>query len=389
MLNEKLDLVILKAELEKRGQLEKIGGLEYIVEIANFVPSSESISYYANIVKEHSLRRNMINGYSKAIKGLYDETVPVKNITDYVQETVLSGKEKADNVKTFSEAYYEWLEELDRRQKSGNKYPGILTGYRMFDVVTGGLEDGKLYVLGGRPGMGKSALAINMAVNMAKNKKTILFVSLEMSSNEILKRIISYISGVKSGKLKTASVSDEELTRIVRVAETLTSDYFLIIDEAYQTVNSILSTAIRVNNQLRENGKKIDCIIIDHLHLMSSGTGTRDRRLEIGEITRKSKMLAGRLKCPVMLLSQLSRAEKGQNVRRPQLTDLRESGDIEQDADVVAFVHREEYYKSTVDNRGKADLIFAKVRDGQTTTTELRWDGSTTTFSAIKVDDID
>ncbi len=237
--------------------------------------------------------------------------------------------------------------------------------------------------------MGKSALAINMAVNMAKAKKTILFISLEMGRKEIIKRIISYISGVKAGRLKTASVSDEELVKIVWEAEKLTNDHFLIVDEAYQTVNSILGTAVRLNNQLRESGKRIDCIIIDHLHLMSSGTGTRDRRQEIGEITRKSKILAGKLNCPVMLLSQLSRAEKGQKVRPPQLTDLRESGDIEQDADVVAFVHREEYYNPTIDNRGKANLILAKVRDGQTTTTDLRWDGTTTTFSQIKIDDID
>ena len=389
VLNEKLDLVILKAELEKRGQLEKIGGLEYIVELANFVPSSDSISYYAGIVKEYSLRRNMILGYSKAIQDLYNESVPVKNITDYVQDTVLSGKERANEVITFSEAFYDFLEDLEKRQKNGNKYPGILTGYSIFDMITGGLEDEKVYVLGGRPGMGKTALAINMAVNIARNRKNVLFVSLEMSKNEIIKRIVSYISGVKSGRLKTAAISDDEFVRIVIEGEKFNADNLMIVDEKYQTVSSIFSTATRLNNQLRDRGRKIDCIIIDHLHLLSSETGIKDRRQEVSEISRKIKILAGKLKCPIMALAQLSRLQKGEAVRPPQLTDLRESGNIEQDADVVVFVHREEYYKPTIDNRGKANLIFAKVRDGETTTTNLRWDGTTTTFSQIKIDDID
>lgn len=382
ILRGKLDLVLLNDALEKNGTLEKIGGIKYIVDISNFVPYIDNIVQYAKIVKECAVRRNMINGYSKAARDLMDKKTNIQDVTDFVSEQVLGGADKPKNVLNFADSYYAFLEELDRRSKSKEKFPGIQTGFRMFDVMTGGLEDEKLYVLGGRPSMGKTALALNIAVNIARSGKTVMFFSLEMSHYEITKRIVSSLSEVTGYKLKTANVTDEELVKIAVAGEKIIPETLYIDDGSYQTIGSIASTCIKVNHQLKAMGRRIDCVIIDHLHLMSSSLKTNDRRLQIGEISRGSKILAGKLKCPIFLLSQLSRPQKQSKDMRPQLTDLRESGDIEQDADVVAFIHREEYYAPTGENRNKASLILAKVRDGECGTVDLGWEKSTTTFMA-------
>ena len=382
-MDRKLDLVTLKTELMSRGTLEMIGGIEYIVELANFVPTSSGVAEYAKIVKECSVRRRMINGYSKTLQDLYNPTKSVRSVTDFVQEEILGGAEKPKSVCNFSEACDKFFTELDNRAKSGNKYPGIQTGFTLFDRMTGGLENDKLYVIGGRPGMGKSALALNIAANLAQREKTVMMFSLEMEKNEVTKRLMSYLSRVKGGRLKTASLSDEEYVQLAKAAEMIKSNDFLIDDSAYQTIGSITSTCIRMNNQLRSAGKRIDCVVIDHLHLMSSASRGLDRRFQIGEMSRGAKLLAKRLECPVILLSQLSRPPKDRRDVRPTLSDLRESGDIEQDADVVAFVHREEYYKPTVENEGHAELILAKVRDGEVGTVEIGWDKTTTTFMSL------
>ena len=381
--DKRLDLVELKTELESRGSLNAIGGIEYIVELANFVPTSAGIERYARIVKECAVRRRMISGYSRALQDLYDPTKSVGSVTDFVQEDILAGAEKPKNISNFSDACNQFFEKLEARAKSGEKYPGIQTGFMLFDRMTGGVEKGKLYVIGGRPGMGKSAFALNIAANIAKDDKTVMYFSLEMEQDEVMKRIMSYLSRVKSGRLKTASLTDDEYVELAKASEKIKSDNLMIDDSAYQTIGSITSTCIKVNGQLRNSGRRIDCIVIDHLHLMSSSSRTIDRRFQIGEITRGTKLLAKRLECPVILLSQLSRAGKDKKDVRPTLSDLRESGDIEQDADVVAFVHREEYYKPTVENEGHADLILAKVRDGETGTVELGWDKTTTTFMSL------
>lgn len=379
-LRGKLDLVTLKTELERRGVLERLGGVEYIVKLANFTPTSEGILEYAKIVRECSVRRTMIEGYSKVVNALYDPGKSVSKLTEYVQESIICSSGMPKRVSNFTDACGIFLDEIDKRQKSGSKFPGIETGFKVFDTMTGGLEDEKLYVIGARPSMGKTALALNIAANLARAKKTVMFFSLEMSVYEVTKRIMSYISGVKSGKLKTAAVSDEELISIVRQAERILPDKLFIDDNGYQTIGSIESTCMRINTYLKTANDKIDCVFIDHLHLMSSNTRTHDRRLQIGEISRGCKILASKLKCPVVLLSQLSRSGKDRKDPTPILSDLRESGDIEQDADVVAFIHREEYYQRTIDNEGKAQLILAKVRDGICGKIDLGWDAATTTF---------
>ena len=378
-----LDLVTLKAQLMKRGTFDKVGGMEYIVETVNFVPSSFGVKEYVRIIKECSVRRKMIKGYAEASRALYDPQSSVNSITDYVQDKVLGGSEKPKNITCFADAYREFIADLDERRKSGEKFPGIKTGFKDFDRMTGGLESGKLYVIGGRPSMGKSALALNIASHIAYNGKVVLFFSLEMKCNEVIKRVISYMTNIKNGVIKTASITEEERKEMDKAAGRFTDNSLFIEDDSYQTISKITSTCIRLNNQLRQLGKKIDCVMIDHLHLMSTSQHTNDRRFQIGDVSRGCKLLADKIESPVVLLSQLSRATRERKDNRHILSDLRESGDIEQDADVVAFVHREAYYTPTFENQDEAELIVAKCRDGMTGTVKLGWDGATTTFMSM------
>lgn len=376
----RLDLVTLKDRLEQRGKLEQVGGIAYIVEIANFVPSSSAVKHYAKIVIDCAMRRRMILGYEKAITGLYDRGCKIGRISDFVQSDILAESLKISKAKNISESGGEFLEELERRQRSGQKLPGLSTGYADIDTMTGGLEPGKLYILGGRPSMGKTALALNIATNIAKSGKSVRYFSLEMRNYEVMKRIVAAQTRIKAQRIKSANIRDDEYIRIAEAIGEFHPDSLYIDDAGYQTMETITSSCIAGNTLMAKDGNRIDCVIIDHLHLLSSSEKTTDRRLQIGEMSRAAKLLADRLKCPVVLLSQLSRAANIRKDNKPILSDLRESGDIEQDADVVMFVHREEYYKPTEENHGKAEIIFAKNRDGECGTLEYGWDKSITSF---------
>ena len=380
-----IDLVLVKEKLEQIGQGQEIDVQERIrkiVESVDFTPSSESdrLAIYARCVKDLAKRRRMIAGYEKAKESLYDQSCKVKSISNFVLQELMNDESQIDHVNSIAESGVAFLEELERRKKSGDTLPGISTGYEEIDLMTGGFEPGKVYVIGGRPSMGKTALGLNFATNIAEKGNTVMIFSLEMRNYEIMKRIISSKTRIKSQKLKTAKVTDDDFVRIAEGIGEFYPDSVYIDDNGYQTIQSIANTCYAMNVQLSQRNSKIDCIMIDHLQLLSSATGTRERRLQIGEMTRGAKLLANKLKCPIILLSQLSRLEKNRKSNRPQLSDVRESGDIEQDADVVFLLHREECYKPTEENHGKAELIVAKNRDGETGTLELGWDKTTTTF---------
>ena len=375
-----IDLVTLKNVLERRNTLQMIGGMNYIVEIANFVPSIDRVKDYAKIIKDCAIRRKMIIGYDKAKKMLFNKGVPIRKISDFVQTEILTEYENSRQVKNITESTIDFMDDLEKRQKLGDKIPGLSTGYEDIDIMLGGLERGKLYVLGGRPAMGKSALAINIATNIAKQNKPVVYFSLEMSRIEVTKRIASAMSRGKAYRIKTANVTDSEFVNLADTMGTLKTNSLYIDESGVQTTQTITSTCIAINTRLSRTSEKIECIVIDHLHLMSSGTKGIDRRAQIGEISRACKLLAKKMNCPIILLSQLNRESNARQDHRPMLSDLRESGDIEQDADVVMFVHREEYYKPTNDNRGKAEVIFAKNRDGDSGKIVLGWNKTIVSF---------
>ena len=383
--NQSIDLVMIKKKLVQMGKSNELdirAYIEHMTEVVDFVPSSDSerLAKYAWVVRDCATRRKMIDGYEKAKDGLYDMSRKVRQVSDYVLSEILADQTQINHVHSIAESGGAFLEELERRQRSGDKLPGISTGFDDLDLMTGGLEPGKLYVLGGRPSMGKTALGLNIASNIAISGKTVMLFSLEMRNYEIMKRIVSAKTRIKSQRLKTANVSDDEYIRIADEVGKFFPDSMYIDDSGFQTMQTIANICYGMNTKLADQRTHIGCVMIDHLHLLSPATATRERRLQIGEMTRAAKILADKINCPVVLLSQLSRAGNERKSNRPQLSDVRESGDIEQDADVVMLIHREEYYKPTEENHGKAELIIAKNRDGETGTLELGWDKSVTSF---------
>lgn len=375
-----LDLVTLQDRLCKRGTLESVGGIGYVVELCDMLPTTENVKQYARIVADCGRRRRMIAGYRTAADRLFDRGVPVREVTDFVQGNIVASQGRNRRLRNIADSGVEFLEELERRQKSGNKLAGLSTGFEDLDMLLGGLEPGKLYIIGGRPSMGKTALALNIATNLAMDCNTVIYFSLEMRNYEVMKRVIASTAEIRSRRLKTAAIRDEEYAYIAETVGKFFPDSMLIEDGGFQTIQSIRSTCLGVNAQLAHSKNRIRCVMIDHLQLLSSGNGKADRRIQIGEMSRGAKILADQLECPVVLLSQLNRASIQRKSNRPMLSDLRESGDIEQDADAVMFVHREEYYQPTEQNRGKAEIILAKNRDGECGTLEYGWRSEITKF---------
>lgn len=382
VLSGRLDPVTLSAELEKSGQTERERGLAYAVEAANALPSLEhaAVREYAGIVKDCAVRRELILKYEEAAELLRDRSKSVAEVTDGIQAAVMRSEKGKGGLVGFGELFCDFSDELERRFKQGGTLDGLETGYKTLDILTGGLERGKLYVIGARPAMGKTALALNITAHTAAQGKTAAFFSLEMQRREVIRRVISCLTSIKSYCLKTAAISSNDLDTIAGVLQKVGADDLLVDDRSYQSAQTILRTCVRENNRLKRAGRRIELVVIDYLQLMAGSDRRMERRAVIEENSRMCKVIAKTLDCPVILLSQLSRANEARQNKRPVLSDLRESGGIEQDADVVAFIHREEYYDPKPENAGWAEVIIAKNRDGEIGTVKLGWDSTTTTF---------
>ena len=383
------DYVVLKKSLEDMG-VEHLNDFiqRHVFPIMDTVPSVDEASakYYAKIVKDKSERRRQIDVFENALNGLYDPMTELREIENDVCNSILIKDNRSDDrLVGFDEAHMDYIDYLEKRIKSDDKIPGILTGFAKLDQMTGGLEAQKLYIIGGRPAMGKTAFALNIASNMSKQGKRVALFSLEMGQREIVKRIISSNANIGNIKLKFAAFKedDSDWPRIGDVFQTI-KDRLIINDNSVKSASDILSDCLRWNARYRSVNSKIDAVIIDYLQLMAPENSRQDRRNAIGESSRMCKIMAKKLNCPVVLLSQLSRANELRNDKRPQLSDLRDSGEIEQNADVVMFVHREEYYNPETENKGVAEIIIAKCRDGETGQFEVNWNRKITKFSEIR-----
>ena len=382
--NNKHDIIVLKEIAEKRGVKDIVEFMKYIFSLMDTVPctDAESVKHYAEIIKEKSNRRQKITQFEKSLKELYNPAIETSKIDDDICNMMFRAEKQVDELVTFGQAFDEFFADLEQRRKSGKIIPGLSTGFEKLDIMTGGLENGRLYVFGGRPAMGKTALALNILSNIVLSGKRVALFSLEMGRKEIAKRIVSSVGQIKAAKLKAAKVDENEYPKLGEAADKL-ADRLIVNDNSVQTASGILSNCLRYNANNRNSDNKIDAVVIDYLQLLSNDNKRLDRRIAIGESSRICKMMAKQLDCPVILLSQLSRANEARQEKMPILSDLRESGDIEQDADVVAFVHRPEYYKLTSENHGLAQINIAKNRDGEVGTIDLKWDKTTTTFSNI------
>lgn len=373
--SKKVDVVILTDYLKSSGKLEEIGGQEYLLRIIQSVPTFQNAVEYANIVHKKAFFRKMLE-FCEEVKEM--SLAEKEEVCEYATTKLFDcvSTLSADNVELLSKLIADNFKALSDMVESKKRYKGISTGFCELDKKLSGLTDGNLYFIAGRPAMGKTGFAINIAQNAAiKEGKNVLIFSLEMSKEELANRIISAEAQIPSTHIRNCNITENEFDRFLDIADPLGETYMYIDDTADMTVGRMRAKAKRMKIE-----KGIDLVVIDYIQLMS-GTKGENRQAEISNISRGLKIMAKELNVPVIVISQLSRACEQRQDNRPVLSDLRESGAIEQDADVVMFLYREEYYKPlSEENRNVSEVIVAKHRAGSTGTIKVGFIGEYTSF---------
>ncbi len=383
--SEPIDLITVKDELVSIGKFEVCGGIEYIADLTEKVPTTANAEQYIKIVEEKSILRNLIKTSNELVDLGYDQTLEVDEIVERAEKSVFNLM-KNRNQKGYTpikEILVETFANLEKLYNQKEHITGIPTGFADLDYKTAGLHGSELILVAARPAMGKTAFALNIATNAAvKSNIPVAIFSLEMSKEQLVTRILSSETMIDSNKLKTGKMEEEDWTKLAEGLGPLSESEIYIDDTP-----GISITEIRAKSRKLKLEKNIGLIVIDYLQLIS-GSGSKkngSREQEISEISRSLKILAKELDIPVIALSQLSRApEQRKDDHRPMLSDLRESGAIEQDADIVMFLYRDDYYNQDSEQKNIAEVILAKHRGGSTGTIELLWLGSYTKFVSIE-----
>ena len=380
--SEPIDIITLKSELSSMGKFEAVGGLEYIAELPDKVPTTANVEQYIKIVEEKSVLRNLIKTANEIITLGYDQTQEVDSIIDGAEKKIFEVMQKK-NQKGYTpikDILVETFTELEQLYNQKQRITGIPTGFSDLDFRTSGLHNSDLILVAARPAMGKSAFALNIATNAAVRAKVpVAIFSLEMSKEQMTSRILCSEAMVDSNKVRTGKIDDEEWGKLAAASGEL-SEANIYIDDT----PGISIMEIRAKCRKMKIEKNIGLVVIDYLQLVQ-GSGKRgsSREQEIAEISRSLKILAKEINVPVIALSQLSRAPEQRPDHRPMLSDLRESGSIEQDADIVIFLYRDDYYNEDSEKKNIAEVIMAKHRAGSTGTVELLWLGNYTKFANI------
>ena len=368
---EPVDPVTVGEELRRAALLEGVGGLDALVRLQNATPAISSAERYAKIVRDAAKLRRVIAAAAEIAEIAYSEPADVDRALDQVESRIydVSAGNVNEGAHELSPLLEESLEKIEERWNNPGAMIGIPTGFRKLDEILLGLQPGALHVIGARPGMGKSALALNMAVNVARlTMRPVIFFSLEMSAHELSQRVLASEASVPSEVLRGATPNEKQWQEIGRAMGRL--DIPLIIDDSPSTsISSMRARARRV----RLSKGDLGLIVIDYLQLMGGDAKVENRQQEVSDISRNLKLMAREFNVPIVALSQLSRNLENRGDKRPNLSDLRESGAIEQDADVVMFIYRGEAAGDTAAARGTADLIVAKHRAGRTDTVKLAW----------------
>jgi replicative DNA helicase len=377
------DAVTLGEYFESNGLTEQVGGTGYVIELASTTPSAANIVAYAEIVREKSVLRQLIDvGTTIANDGFQPEGRPSRELLENAEKSVFEIAEAGSRGKkqfvAMKSAVKDAFRILQERYENKGSITGVPTGFNDFDARTTGLQPADLIILAARPSMGKTALALNMAEYAAlKTKRAVAVFSMEMSASQLAFRLISSLGRVNAQNLRTGELEDEDWSRVSH-AITLLADAKIFIDDTPALSPTELRS--RARRLAREHGG-LALIVIDYLQLMQVPGNKENRATEIAEISRSLKALAKELNCPVIALSQLNRSLEQRTDKRPVMSDLRESGGIEQDADVIAFIYRDEYYnKENSPDKGLAEVIIAKQRNGPTGTVKLVFNGQYTRF---------
>ncbi len=352
----------------------------YIYSLAEILPSVSNVESYIEIIKQKYILRSLIDISKEIVTNAMDSSADATALMNLAEQKIYDIREgKSDNtlvpIKDVLIETYDHLQKLSGEKR--NDYLGISTGYSALDNYITGLNKSDLLLIAARPGMGKTAFALNIAANVGiRGKKTVAIFSLEMGREQLAQRLLSSEALVESQKIKIGSLNDDDWTSISNATASLAQTNIYIDDTAGVTVADMKAKLRRLKN--------IDLVVIDYLQLMSTGKNSNNRVQEVSEITRNLKIMAKELNIPVITLSQLSRGTESRTDHKPMLSDLRESGSIEQDADIVMFLYREGYYNDEADDQTTAKCIVAKNRHGSTGTIDLYWDGQYTRFSSIE-----
>ena len=373
------DAITVADELKKRGELTRVGGAAYIHTLIASVPTAANAQKYAENVKEHAIMRRLIEAGTKIAQLGYANETEVDTLVDQAQAeiyAVTDGNAKEDYV-SFSEALEETINEIDANSNRPDGVYGVPTDFIEFDELTGGLHGGQMIVIAARPGVGKSTLALDIARSASiHHQMTTVFFSLEMSRTELAMRILSAEGKISMGRLKKGDLDTEGWTNLATLQGRIDSAPLFIDDSPNMTLMEIRAKCRRLKQR---NDLKL--VVLDYLQLMSSGKKVESRQQEVSEFSRSLKLLAKELDVPVIALSQLNRGSEQRTDKRPMVSDLRESGSIEQDADMVILLHREDMYNPDSERVGEADMIIAKHRGGPTRTIPLAFSGKYSRFN--------
>jgi len=359
--NEPIDAVTVSEGLRRDGSLDRMGGIDFLTNLIDSVPSTSNVEYYAGIVEEHALRRRLMKVGGDIGVIASNMTEPIDEVVDKAEQSVFAVAERqvGDGLQVIDELLGPPSEKAEETQRRGSAVTGLSTGFRDLDKKLAGLHPTNLIIIAARPGMGKSALALNMAQNVALNDNTVAVFSLEMSREEVVTRLLCAKGRIDSQKLRTGNLSEGDFTKLSNAAGALYKQNIFVDDSPGLTV-----TEIRAKSRRLRRRPGLDMVVVDYLQLMN-GSGEENRQQEIATISRSLKSLARELNIPIIALSQLNRAVESREDKRPRLGDLRESGAVEQDADVVMFIYRDEYYyPEKVESRGVAEIHIAKHRQG-------------------------
>lgn len=388
----RIDALLLRAHLTQRNELEAAGGVAYLIEVARSVPTAANATHYAEIVRDKATLRAMIHASTEILRDSYDPTMAAREMLGKAEEKIfgiLESRHASGDLAPMKDILDEALTRIDLRLTKGAAIGGMPTGFVDFDSMTGGLHESELVILAARPSMGKTALAANIAEYVAvADRRTTLFVSLEMSRLELAERMLCSRGRINGHKLRGGIISAGDRKKLVDTSAELSDSPLYIDDSPSRTMTEIAATARRLKRR-----EKLGLLVIDYLQLIEPDNPRDPRQEQVAKIARRLKGLARELKIPVLCLAQLNRQAEISKDNRPRLSHLRESGAIEQDADVVMFVHRDEYYQTNEEDKarvaGEADIIIAKQRNGPTGDVRLVWLADYTRFENLAKESYD
>nr|WP_248628873.1 replicative DNA helicase [Enterococcus cecorum] len=389
--NENIDIITLKSQIESENTLEDVGGISYLTELSQVTPTASGVAHYAKIVKDKSTLRELIQAATKIVKEGYSQEGSVEEIVEAAEKGILNVSEKRNSTgfQAIADVLNSTMENIDRLSQQNEEITGLPTGYPELDKMTAGLQPEELIILAARPAVGKTAFALNIAQNIGtRTDRSVAIFSLEMGAESLVNRMLCAEGTIEAGHLRTGQLTEEEWHHLIMAMGSLSRTSIFIDDTPGIKVSEIRARCRRL---AQEKGN-LGLILIDYLQLIE-GSGRESRQQEVSEISRQLKKLAKELKVPVIALSQLSRSVEQRQDKRPVLSDIRESGSIEQDADIVAFLYREDYYQrqGTEEDKNEEEqavddvieVIIEKNRSGARGTVELLFKKEYNKFASI------